>query len=211
MAIIADLPGVVVRRISVPPYDNNVYLLTADGGQVLIDAAAEPDAIDALLDEGTGGLDLIVTTHSHSDHIGALAATLARHPAPTAAGRADIPVIERATGVTIDRALDDGDVIGVDGLSLTVIHLLGHTPGSITLALVLPGVPVHLFTGDSIFPGGLGNTDHDPARFDSLYADAVARVFDIYPDDTVVHPGHGHPTTLGAERPALPDWRARGW
>ena len=74
-----------------------------------------------------------------------------------------------------------------------------------------PSGPAHLFTGDSLFPGGLGNTQQDPERFASLYADVVERVFDYLPDDTVVHPGHGAGTTLGAERPELPEWKERGW
>jgi glyoxylase-like metal-dependent hydrolase (beta-lactamase superfamily II) len=67
------------------------------------------------------------------------------------------------------------------------------------------------FSGDSLFPGGVGNTQQDRQRFESLFADVVGRLFDVYPDDTIVHPGHGDPTTLGAERPHLAQWRERGW
>jgi glyoxylase-like metal-dependent hydrolase (beta-lactamase superfamily II) len=70
---------------------------------------------------------------------------------------------------------------------------------------------VHLFTGDSLFPDGVGNTWGDAAAFDALYADVVARVFEVYSDETWVYPGHGNDTTLGSERPHLDQWRARGW
>jgi glyoxylase-like metal-dependent hydrolase (beta-lactamase superfamily II) len=88
-----------------------------------------------------------------------------------------------------------------------VIHLRGHTPGSLALLYQ----DAHLFTGDSLFPGGVGNTQRDAARFEQLYTDVVERVFDRLPDETWVYPGHGKDTTLGAERPSLPEWRERGW
>jgi glyoxylase-like metal-dependent hydrolase (beta-lactamase superfamily II) len=81
----------------------------------------------------------------------------------------------------------------------------------VALTLAEPDEPVHLFTGDSLFPGGVGNTGGSAERFGQLFADVTAKVFDVYPDDTVVHPGHGLPTTLGAERPHLPEWKQRGW
>lgn len=92
-------------------------------------------------------------------------------------------------------------------VTLDVIHLRGHTPGSIALLYQ----DRHLFTGDSLFPGGVGNTQKDPARFEQLFTDVVERIFDRLPDETWVYPGHGRDTTLGAERPHLPEWKARGW
>jgi glyoxylase-like metal-dependent hydrolase (beta-lactamase superfamily II) len=94
---------------------------------------------------------------------------------------------------------------------LGVTHLVGHTPGSIALSLGADGSEPHLFTGDCLFPGGVGNTQKGPARFSSLYADVVAKLFDRLPDATWVYPGHGGDTTLGAERPNLAEWRERGW
>ncbi len=93
-----------------------------------------------------------------------------------------------------------------------MIHLRGHTPGSVALALSGPaaGDATQLFTGDCLFPGGLGRTTK-PKEFDSLYHDVTSRVFDVYPDATVVYPGHGDDTTLGAERPQLDEWKARRW
>jgi len=198
--------------------DNNVYLLTSrtTGRQILIDAANDPDAISDMIaeaaDDGPApGVDLIITTHSHADHLGALAEMVRRTGAHTAAGRDDARSITHQTGVVIDQLLDHGDTIGVDGIELVVIGLRGHTPGSVALACSEPGCPVQLMTGDALFPGGVGATGGDPARFASLFADVTTRIFDVYPDDTLVRPGHGKPTTLGTERPHLAEWKQRGW
>lgn len=218
MDVIA-LPGVVVRTIAVGGMDNNVYLLTAAGGdQMLIDASAEPEAIEALLASAADDADdprlrYLLTTHSHHDHIGALAAVLSTHPeAETLAGEADADAITAATGVPIDRPLRHGDTIALGDVALDVIALRGHTPGSVAVACALPGAPTQVFTGDSLFPGGVGNTGRDPQRFSSLFSDVASRIFERYRgDDAVVRPGHGKPTTLGAERPHLAEWEARGW
>ncbi|WP_323961759.1 MBL fold metallo-hydrolase [Arthrobacter sp. JZ12] len=210
-----DLKDLTIRSISVSEMDNNVYLLTAksSGAQVLIDAADDAAAILRLLEDGAqdaaseAKLALIITTHAHWDHVRALAEVVRKTGARTAAGRDDIPEI----AVPTDVPLDHGDVGEFDGFSLEAIALRGHTPGSVALAYRDPHGPAHLFTGDSLFPGGVGNTGKDPQRFDSLYRDVVERLFDRFDDDTVVHPGHGKPTTLGAERPFLSEWRSRGW
>lgn len=212
------LDAVVVRKLSVGPMDNNAYLLTcrASGAQLLIDAAAEPERLLALVREGSpeGRLDAVVTTHRHADHHGALGEVVAATGARTFAGRADVEGI----GVPTDEPVDDGAEIRFGDVALDVIALRGHTPGSIALAYVDPGadrdpaVPSsHLFTGDSLFPGGVGNTEGDPARFAQLLADVTERLFDRFADDAWVYPGHGDDTTLGAERPNLAAWRARGW
>ncbi|WP_026554848.1 MBL fold metallo-hydrolase [Arthrobacter sp. 35W] len=213
---------VAIRRISVSAMDNNVYLLTSrrTGIQVLIDAADDAPAIADLLADGAKDLDrsataagivpglaLVVTTHAHWDHVRALAAVVAATGARTAAGAADAAAID----VPTDVALDDGDVGTFDDFDLEAIELRGHTPGSVALLYRSKAGPAHLFTGDSLFPGGVGNTEKDPARFTQLYTDVVERIFNVLPDDTVVHPGHGAGTTLGAERPHLLEWRARGW
>ncbi|MBJ2121588.1 MBL fold metallo-hydrolase [Arthrobacter sp. MSA 4-2] len=213
--ILAELSSVVIRRLEVGGMDNNVYLLTARGSgqQVLIDAADDAPAIAGLLAEGAqdslaaARLVLVATTHSHWDHVRALAAVVEATGARTAAGAADAPAIE----VPTDVPLEHGDVGSFDGFDLEAIHLRGHTPGSVALLYRDPQGPAHLFTGDSLFPGGLGNTQGDPARFASLFADVNERVFDYLPDDTFVHPGHGKGTTLGAERPHLAEWFERGW
>lgn len=210
-----NLEKVTIRSRSVGSMDNNVYVITAKntGAQVLIDAADDFPAIRELLAEAASDasvpakVELIVTTHSHWDHVRALADAVQATGARTAAGSEDVPDIE----VPTDVPLQHGDVKGFDGFELEVIKLRGHTPGSVALLYRDPSGPAHLFTGDSLFPGGLGNTQQDAGRFASLYADAVERVFEYLPDDTLVHPGHGAGTTLGAERPHLPEWKERGW
>jgi glyoxylase-like metal-dependent hydrolase (beta-lactamase superfamily II) len=217
--LVADLPAATVRQVSVSDFDNNVYLVTAKatGAQVLVDAADDPAAIDALIQAGAADaavparVEAIVTTHSHGDHVRALAAVAQATGAPVIAGEPDAAAIAQATGVTIARTVATGDTITVPGLTLGVIGLRGHTPGSIALVLAQPGAPVYLLTGDSLFPGGVGNTNNDPARFAQLFGDVTTLIFDVFADDTVVLPGHGLATTLGAERPHLAEWRARGW
>ena len=198
-----------LREVHVGPTDNVAYLLTCrrTGAQLLVDAAADPARLLALVEAGNpeGRLDLVVTTHRHPDHVGALAAVVAATGASTAAGALDADALP----VPVDRRLADGDVVELGDLRLLVRHLRGHTPGSV--ALVLPGTPDRVFTGDSLFPGGVGNTRGNADDFAALLDDVTARLFDELGDDTVVHPGHGAPTTLGAERPHLAEWRARGW
>lgn len=202
-----------ITTAAVGAMGNDAYLLTArDGGeQLLVDAAADPDALLAMVREGGGSLAGVVTTHSHHDHVGALAAVVAATGARTYAGAADAEAITRATGVGIDVALHDGDTVTVGPVSLRVVALRGHTPGSVALVHAPADGPAHVFTGDSLFPGGVGNTDGDAQRFASLVDDVEERLFASLADDTVVHPGHGDPTTIGAERPHLGEWRARGW
>jgi glyoxylase-like metal-dependent hydrolase (beta-lactamase superfamily II) len=210
-----DLPALTIRRISVSEMDNNVYLLTAkaSGEQVLIDAADDLPAIQQLLAEGAADtavgarLALIATTHQHWDHVRALPELVEATGAPTAAGKDDADALP----VAVERPLEHGGTVSVDGFELAAVHLRGHTPGSIAFVYEDPEGPTHIFSGDSLFPGGVGNTQKDPGRFNQLFTDVSERLFDAYPDSAVVHPGHGKPTTLGAERPHLEEWRARGW
>ncbi|WP_298252590.1 MBL fold metallo-hydrolase [uncultured Arthrobacter sp.] len=209
-----DLSEVTIRSISVSEMDNNVYLLTSrsSGAQVLIDAADDAPAILALLADAQEDTDaearlaLIITTHSHWDHVRALAEIRASTKARTAAGADDIADIE----VPTDVPLGHRDVGSFEGFELEALHLRGHTPGSVALLYRDPHGPAHLFTGDSLFPGGVGRTT-SAEDFTTLLDDVTARVFDELPDDTLVHPGHGAGTTLGAERGSLSEWRQRGW
>ena len=200
------LPRLTIRKLAVSEMANNAYLLTATstGESLLVDAAAEPDALLQLVD----GADLrtVVTTHGHWDHHRALPQVVAATGAETVAHLADAGDLP----VPVTRPVQHGDVVQVGDQVLEVVHLRGHTPGSI--ALVWRGPEgAHVFTGDSLFPGGVGNTQQDPARFASLVDDVEHRLFDALADDTWVYPGHGRDTTLGAERPHLAEWRERGW
>jgi glyoxylase-like metal-dependent hydrolase (beta-lactamase superfamily II) len=196
-----------LTKLSVGPMDNNAYLLRTDAASLLVDAAAEPERLLAV----TGSsVDTVVTTHRHGDHWQALSAVADATGAVLMCGRPDVDAI--ATGAWVEglAGLWDGDRVGVGDESLEVIGLVGHTPGSIALAYVAPDGVTHLFTGDSLFPGGVGRVTN-PEDFKSLLHDVETKLFERFPDDTVVHPGHGDDTTLGAERPHLAEWRARGW
>lgn len=205
-----DLSRLTIRKVSVSAMANNVYLLTCvrTGATLLIDAADDPARIMSLVSEGGGRLDLIVTTHQHWDHHRALAQVVgSTNEVTTAAGADDadaLPVIPT-------RRLSHGDTIELGDVTLDVIHLRGHTPGSVALAYHDPDGVAHIWTGDSLFPGGVGNVSKDPELFTSLLGDVQTRIFDVYDDDTWIYPGHGGDTTLGAERPHLPEWRERGW
>lgn len=217
--LLHDLPAVTVRTCVVSEMQNNVFLLTSKttGAQILIDAADEPESIEALLAAAADDtpcephLDLLITTHRHWDHIRATAAVVERHSPRSAAGAADAEEIEKETGTEVTERLEHGDTVGVDGIDLDVIGLRGHTPGSVALVLQpCPDEPPVVFSGDSQFPGGLGRTTQR-VDFEQLYQDVTERLFGVYEDDTVVHPGHGDSTTLGAERPHLGEWWDRGW
>jgi glyoxylase-like metal-dependent hydrolase (beta-lactamase superfamily II) len=208
---VRELDDVVIRKASVSSMANNCYLLTskATGAQLLIDAADDAPRLLELVREGSpeGRLDLVVTTHQHWDHHRALMDVVNATGAPSAAGADDA----EALPVAPDRQLSQGDSIEVGDLTLSVIHLRGHTPGSVALVYQDPSGTPHIFTGDSLFPGGVGNTQGDADRFASLIDDVEHRIFGVLPDETWVYPGHGNDTTLGAERSHVAEWRERGW
>jgi glyoxylase-like metal-dependent hydrolase (beta-lactamase superfamily II) len=204
---VRELAGLVLTKVAVGPMDNNAYLLACreTGDQLLIDAANEPETLLGLLDGA--GLQRVVTTHRHGDHWQALADVVQRTGARTVAHVDDAAGIP----VTTDEQVRDGDRVALGTCTLEVIHLVGHTPGSITLLYDESGGRPHIFTGDSLFPGGVGNTRGSKENFESLINDVERKLFDRLPDETWVYPGHGADTTLGAERPHLGEWRARGW
>jgi glyoxylase-like metal-dependent hydrolase (beta-lactamase superfamily II) len=201
------LPELVITKVAVGPTDNNCYLLrcAATGEQLLIDAANEPETLLRLI--AAGGLSTVVTTHRHQDHVQALGSVVSATGATTVAHPDDAPAIPVPTA----RPARDGDEVRVGAARLRVIHLVGHTPGSIALLYDAdPGSP-HLFTGDCLFPGGPGATFGNASAFTSLMNDLERKVFGVLPDTTWIYPGHGRDTTLGVERPHLAEWRARGW
>ena len=205
-----ELPGLVITKIAVGEYNNNAYLLRCrtTGDVLLVDAAAEPGRLLEVL--GTDRLVRIVTTHRHPDHWQGLQQLVETTEAPVAAHERDAAELP----VRVAETVAHGDTVAVGSCSLAVIHLDGHTPGSIALLYDAGGELAdapHLFTGDSLFPGGPGNTEGDADRFIHLMDDLERKVFGRLPDATWVYPGHGADTTLGAERPAVPEWRTRGW
>jgi glyoxylase-like metal-dependent hydrolase (beta-lactamase superfamily II) len=200
--------SVIMIKVSVGPMDNNAYLLQrAAGGSVLIDAANDDDRLLKIIADLP--LDAIVTTHRHGDHWQALPSVAAATGARLICGQPDLEAIGEGAWMQGLIGVWDGDQIELGAERLEVIGLVGHTPGSITLCYV-GGDRTHLFTGDSLFPGGPGKTT-SPADFASLLNDLETKIFDRFDDNTVVHPGHGDDTTLGAERPHLAEWRKRGW
>lgn len=204
------LDALTITKLSVGPMDNNAYLLVCRSTQdaLLIDAADEPERLSDLIGHGFDRptLRTIVTTHQHPDHWQALGAVAGSHGAHTAVHPADADPLP----VPPDLLLEQGDTVTVGDCHLDVIHLRGHTPGSIALLYRDPQGHPHLFTGDSLFPGGPGKTT-TPEDFAGLMDDLESRVFAELPDDTWFYPGHGDDSTLGAERPKLGEWRERGW
>ncbi|MER7641195.1 MBL fold metallo-hydrolase [Streptomyces sp. NPDC126522] len=205
-ADVHELPDLMITKIAVGPMNNNAYLLRcrATDEQLLIDAANDAETLLGTI--GEDGIASVVTTHQHGDHWQALAEVVAATRARTYAGREDAEGIPVPTDVLVD----DGDTIRVGQVELTARHLVGHTPGSIALVYDDPHGHPHVFTGDCLFPGGPGRTTN-PTDFASLMSGLEAKVFGPLPDETWVYPGHGNDTTLGAERPHLPEWHARGW
>ncbi|MEW1634881.1 MBL fold metallo-hydrolase [Streptomyces sp. NPDC093801] len=206
-ADVHELADLMISKVAVGSMNNNAYLLRcrATGEQLLIDAAAEPDTLLNLI--GDDGIASVVTTHQHGDHWGALREVVDATGARTYAGAFDAEGIPVPTDVPVQ----DGDVITVGRVSLTARHLVGHTPGSIALVYDDPHGHPHVFTGDCLFPGGVGNTWGDAKNFASLIDDVETKLFGQLPDETWVYPGHGNDTMLGTERPHLAEWRERGW
>lgn len=195
-----------VRKLSVEEMDNNVYVLSCrrTGASLLVDVAARPARLrEALADSAPIAA---VQTHGHWDHVRAWA-DLAADPGLAVWGH---PGDAELFPAPVDRELGHGDVLTVGDLRVEVLHVPGHTDGSL-LYLVRGDARPHLFSGDTLFPGGPGNTWGDPARFRLIMDGLEREVFDRLPDDTWVYPGHGDDTTIGAERPHVPAWRERGW
>ena len=203
---VRELTDLMITKLAVSEMSNNVYLLRCrhTDEQVLIDAADEADRIISTV--GQDGLTAVVTTHRHWDHHRALPQVVEATHAETIAGTEDAAELP----VKVDRTVGDGDTITVGQSTLEVIQLVGHTPGSIALLFDDPAGTPHLFTGDSLFPGGVGKT-RSTEDFATLIDDVESKVFARLPDETWFYPGHGDDSTLGAERSHLREWRARGW
>ena len=200
----------VITKVAVGPMSNNAYLLRCaiTGEQALIDAAAEPDTLLGLI--GDAGLARVVTTHRHPDHWQALAAVVEATGAETVASEVDAEHIP----VPTTNPVTDGARVRVGSCELEVIGIVGHTPGSIALAYDDPDGIVHLFTGDSLFPGGVGGTPSAMPR-GLRHAHRRRRV----PSSSAVSrttPGSTRATGTTPrsvlKRPTLGEWRERrGW
>lgn len=193
---------VEVTKLSVGPMDNNVYLVAVGDEALLVDGSNEAEAILEQL--GDRRLTKIVQTHGHGDHVIALPDLVERTGAPVYCHPRDASMIPVDTFELVD-----GDPVEIGGVPLDVRHTPGHTPGSVSLVLEAAG-ETHLFAGDTLFPGGPGNTFGDEEAFRTIMRSLEQKLF-VLPDDTHVYPGHGDDTTLGAERPHLGEWRERGW
>ena len=191
----------VVSVLAVGPYDNRVYVLSCPETKkaVVIDAADEADRIIAACQ----GLEVqaIITTHGHSDHIQAVDAVKAAFDVPFLLHAADREIAARS----FDEPLEDRQEYQVGTINIHVVHTPGHTPGSVSFV-----VEPMIFSGDTLFPGGPGATRWPYSSFGQIM-DSVEQRLMVYPDPTVVYPGHGVETTIGNERPHLEEWRRRGW
>lgn len=209
---VRETAGLTITKLAVDPeMSNNCYLLRcrATGDQVLVDAAAEPGRLLELV--GDRGLTTVVTTHQHWDHHRALAEVVRATAAEVVVGEPDAAAVTEQTGVEVQRRVRNGDTVAVGACGLEVISIAGHTPGSVALLYDEPGGRPHLFTGDSLFPGGVGATFGDAEAFAQLIAEVATKVFGRLPDETWFYPGHGNDGQLGHERPHLAEWRERGW
>lgn len=201
-----------IGKVAVDPkMSNNVYLLVCGetGEKLLVDPADEPETIERELGLEFSG---IVVTHQHWDHHRALAAVAEANPGvPVYAGVPDAAAITEQTGVEITDPVQHGDVIRFGDSAVEVLAIAGHTPGSIALLHEDPQGHPHLFTGDSLFPGGVGATFGDADAFAQLIDEVERKVFARLPDETWFYPGHGKDGELRNERPHLGEWRERGW
>ena len=190
-----------IQKLNLGPLDNCVYVVEclATGQGVISDAAAESEVILS----AAAGIDVsrVLETHGHQDHIGALDPVIEALGVPWAMHPADIDIAGRRPA----ELLSDGQEFEVGDLLLHTVSTPGHTPGSVTFVLE----PV-VFTGDTLFPGGPGATRWEYSSFGHIMDSIERRIMQL-PDSTVVFPGHGDGTTIGAERPDLERWRQRGW
>ena len=193
---------VEIHKLVVGPVDNNVFVVRCrqTGESLLVDAANEHEQLLELCQRL--GVRKIVETHGHWDHIQAVPQL--RDAGYEVAVRAE----DAAMLPSYDLLLEDDDLLEVGRLRLRTIHTPGHTPGS--MCFLIEGSPV-LLSGDTLFPGGPGNTATELGDFPTIISSIDQRLFTPLAAETIVMPGHGLDTTIGTERPNLDEWVARGW
>ena len=191
-----------IESLTVGPLAANCYVVSAGGDVVVVDPGAEAERI--LKAVGERRVAAILATHGHSDHVGAVRELAAATAAPVMVPAADVALAEKHTGVQAVTPLGDGDRIDVGNVSLEVVATPGHTPGS--SCFYTPGA---LFTGDTLFAGGVGRTDLQGGSSEALFASIRERIFSL-PGDTAVYPGHGEPSTVARERATNPFFTAEG-
>jgi glyoxylase-like metal-dependent hydrolase (beta-lactamase superfamily II) len=191
-----------IHKVVVGPVENNVFVLRCrhTGDAVLIDAANEHDRLLELAQRL--GVRRVLETHGHWDHIQAVG-ELRDAGYSVGVTREDAGMLP-----SYDEIVEDDTVIAVGELRLRTIHTPGHTPGS--MCFLVEGKPL-LFSGDTLFPGGPGNATFEGGDFETIIASIDRRLFAPLAADTLVMPGHGDDTTIGAEAPSLEEWVARGW
>jgi hydroxyacylglutathione hydrolase len=205
-----------VRTIVSQPFEENTYVVWADGGReaVVIDPGLEPELILDFLREAGLTPAALINTHGHADHIGGNEALKQAFPeAPLLIGAGDAVMLTDAErnlsgpfGLPVvsppaDRTLAEGEVVEAAGLRFLVREIPGHSPGHVVL--VMEGKPAHVFGGDVLFRGSIGRTDFPGGSMPALFEGIHAKLFTL-PDDTVVYPGHGPVTTVGHEKRTNP-------
>ena len=205
----------IIKELVVGPFGSNCFIVGSEAtkeGMIIDPGADAKHILDAVSDLGLS-IVLIVATHNHIDHVGALRPVKDSTGADYAIHEADLEtkmpaVFARMMGPLVggslksppkpDRLLRDGDVIEVGDLKFTVLHTPGHTPGGISL--LGDGV---VFSGDTLFNFGIGRTDMPGGNF-AILMHSIATKLMVLPDDTIVYPGHGPRTTIGTERRGNP-------
>lgn len=201
MAILHKDSSMVIEHVVVGPLANNVFTIRCaqTGEGILIDAADEDDLLGEMCDRA--GVNKVITTHGHFDHIGAVVA-LRNKGIDIAVHDSDASMLP-----SYDSIIHDNDILEVGKLRFELLHTPGHTPGSVSIRMI--DTPF-LFSGDTLFPGGPGATHFPGGDFKTIMNSIETRLMTL-PKETIVLPGHGSSTTIGNERSSIDAWAARGW
>ena len=211
------MSAMIVKRLVVGPLQANCYLLADEAaGQVaIIDPGGEGERIQAMIEEEGWKPVALVNTHGHIDHIAANAFLMKTYAMPLmihaedGASLTDADLNLSSLGIgsvsspPADRLLHEGDIIEVGGLDLRVLHTPGHSPGGICLHLELKDEPDIVFTGDTLFAGGIGRTDFPGGSMEELMRSIRTKLLTL-PGDTIIYPGHGPPSTIAREKSSNP-------